>query len=282
MDVKQLEYFRAIVDAGTISGAARVLHMTQPPQSYQVKMLEEELQVQLFLRGTKKITLTEAGKTLYDRAGSLLTMADITKREVIKASQAATIHIGFTPSTVSMMSDYLIRFSTSHPDIRFDIHEGSTFTLREQLENGVVDITTLRTPIVLKGCESRTLMQEKLLAGLSELGYLDRKSGKGTFVAEKRIQRNISKGVTGFSEMCRTMGAVPGAKTIKIAIEDPTEKDMELMHITPDKKILVLERIRYADEKPVLLEINRFPESFSFLFGENLNDTSLYDVVKQA
>lgn len=55
---------------------------------------------------------------------------------------------------------------------------------------------------------------------------------------------------------------------------------MELMHITPDKKILVLERIRYADEKPVLLEINRFPESFSFLFGENLNDTSLYDVLQ--
>ena len=92
MDVKQLEYFRAIVDAGTISGAARVLHMTQPPLSYQVKMLEEELQVQLFLRGTKKITLTEAGKTLYDRAGSLLTMADITKREVIKASGGNNPH----------------------------------------------------------------------------------------------------------------------------------------------------------------------------------------------
>lgn len=121
----------------------------------------------------------------------------------------------------------------------------------------------------------------KALAGLSELGYLNRKSGKGTFVAEKRIQRNISKGVTGFSEMCRTMGAVPGAKTIKIAIEDPTEKDMELMHITPDKKILVLERIRYADEKPVLLEINRFPESFSFLFGEDLNDSSLYEILRK-
>ncbi len=164
MDVKQLEYFRAIVDAGTISGAARALHMTQPPLSYQIKMLEEELQVQLFLRGTKKITLTDAGKTLYDRAGSLLTMADITKREVIKASQAATIHIGLTPSTVSMMSEYLIRFSEKHPEIRFDIHEGSTFALREQLENGIVDISTLRTPIVLKGCESKTLVKEKLLA----------------------------------------------------------------------------------------------------------------------
>ena len=109
---------------------------------------------------------------------------------------------------------------------------------------------------------------QKAYRDLESEGYIYTVTGKGTFVAEKRIQRNISKGVTGFSEMCRTMGAVPGAKTIKIAIEDPTEKDMELMHITPDKKILVLERIRYADEKPVLLEINRFPESFSFLFGE--------------
>ena len=67
MELRQLEYFRAIVDEGSISGAARALHMTQPPLSYQMKMLEEELQVSLFLRGTKKITLTEAGKTLYER-----------------------------------------------------------------------------------------------------------------------------------------------------------------------------------------------------------------------
>lgn len=69
MEIKQLEYFRAIVEAGSISGAARALHMTQPPLSYQIKMLEEELQVSLFLRGAKKITLTEAGKTLYEQAG---------------------------------------------------------------------------------------------------------------------------------------------------------------------------------------------------------------------
>ena len=102
--IKQLEYFRAIVDAGTISGAARNLHMTQPPLSYQIKMLEEELGVKLFVRGAKNITLTEAGKALYIRAGSLLTMADITKREVIKANEAATIHFGLAPSTVSLMA----------------------------------------------------------------------------------------------------------------------------------------------------------------------------------
>lgn len=68
MEIKQLEYFRAIVDAGTISGAARNLHMTQPPLSYQIKMLEEELGVKLFVRGAKNITLTEAGKSVIHKS----------------------------------------------------------------------------------------------------------------------------------------------------------------------------------------------------------------------
>lgn len=169
MEIRQLEYFCAIVEAGTISGAARNLHMTQPPLSYQIKMLEEELQVQLFQRGSKRINLTEAGKALYVRAESLLTMADITKREVIKVSQAATLHIGMTPSTVSMMSEKLAAFAAVYPDIRFDIHEGSTFVLKNQLENGMVDITTLRTPIALKGFESKTLIREPLLAMTMEM-----------------------------------------------------------------------------------------------------------------
>lgn len=164
MELRQLEYFRTIVDAGSISGAARMLHMTQPPLSYQMKMLEEELQVSLFLRGTKKITLTEAGKTLYEQAENLLRLADLTKQEVIKSGHAATLHIGMTPSTVSMMSDFLVAFVEKYPLIHFDIHEGSTFTLKDQLENQMIDLTTLRTPIALNGCETWPLAKEKLLA----------------------------------------------------------------------------------------------------------------------
>lgn len=164
MELKQLEYFRTIVDAGTISAAARELHMTQPPLSYQMKMLEEELQVSLFLRGTKKITLTEAGRTLYEQAVKILMLTDLTKQEVIKSSQATTMHIGMTPSTVSMMSDYLLRFSKKYPQVHFDIHEGSTFTLKDQLENQQIDLTTLRTPISLNGCETHSIAKENLLA----------------------------------------------------------------------------------------------------------------------
>ena len=152
------------MEAGTISGAARELHMTQPPLSYQIKMMEEELKVSLFLRGTKRITLTEAGKTLYEQAEKILTLTELTKSEVLKSSQATTLHIGMTPSTVSMMSDYLQQFARRYPQIRFDIHEGSTFTLKEQIENQQVDITTLRTPIALSGCEVKSLAKERLLA----------------------------------------------------------------------------------------------------------------------
>lgn len=119
----------------------------------------------------------------------------------------------------------------------------------------------------------------KALAVLSESGYLERKSGKGTFVAEKKLQRNITE-VISFSDMCRMKNAIPGAKTIKIALEDPSERDLTEMSLHEGDKILVVERIRYMDNVPVILEFNKFPESFSFLFGENLNDTSLYDVLQ--
>lgn len=135
MEIRQLEYFRAIVDAGTISGAARVLHMTQPPLSYQMKMLEEELQVSLFLRGTKKITLTDAGKTLYEQAGNLLMLADLTKQEVVKSGQAATLHIGITPSTVSMMSEYLLYFAKKYPQIHFDA-KGKHILYMSRIDDG--------------------------------------------------------------------------------------------------------------------------------------------------
>lgn len=119
----------------------------------------------------------------------------------------------------------------------------------------------------------------KALAKLSELGYLERKSGKGTFVAEKKFQRGIS-GVISFSNLCKMSGFIPGSKTIKIALEEPTDKDITLMGLKPDEKIIVVDRIRYADSKPVLLESNKFPDLFSFLFGENLNDSSLFDILR--
>lgn len=120
----------------------------------------------------------------------------------------------------------------------------------------------------------------KALAALNSQGYLEKKSGKGTFIAEKKLQRPLSSAVLSFSKMCQLMNVKSGAKTIKIAIEEPTLEETELLNLNEGEKILIIERIRYADNEPVLLESNKFPESFNFLFGEDLNNSSLYEILK--
>ena len=236
MEIKQLEYFRAIVDEGTISGAARALHMTQPPLSYQMKMLEEELQVRLFVRGSKHIRLTEAGKALYVRAESLLTMTDITKREVIKVSQATTIHLGVTPSTVNMMAKYLVKYTSHHPDIRFVIHDGSTFTLKDELENGILDVTTLRTPIALNGFCSKLLKQEQLLAmvpqGQAEAGCreltLEELAGHHLILSKRHRKYGLSSDVYYECEDARTAMSLAasglGTAILPASMKDQSEK----------------------------------------------------------
>ena len=82
MEIRQLEYFRKIALTGSINEAARQLNMSQPPLSYQLKLLEEELDVVLFERSRQGVTMTEAGKLLYQRSEELLQFADSTKLEV--------------------------------------------------------------------------------------------------------------------------------------------------------------------------------------------------------
>ena len=72
MEIKQMIYFKTIVEEGTISKAAQVLHMAQPPLSMQLKQLEEELGVQLMKRGHRKVELTPAGRLFTNEVFKLL------------------------------------------------------------------------------------------------------------------------------------------------------------------------------------------------------------------
>ena len=94
MELRQLEYFREIANTGSINEAARKLNMSQPPLSYQIRQLENELNVQLFERTHKGVILTAAGKLLYDRAASLLDYARSTELEVSQTGKKRVLRIG--------------------------------------------------------------------------------------------------------------------------------------------------------------------------------------------
>ena len=82
MDLRSLHYFTVVAEELNITRAAERLNMSQPPLSNQIKGLEEELGVQLFIRGKRHLTMTEAGALLYRRAKQLLELSEQTQQEI--------------------------------------------------------------------------------------------------------------------------------------------------------------------------------------------------------
>ena len=164
MELRQLEYFREIANTGSINEAARKLNMSQPPLSYQIRQLENELNVQLFERTHKGVILTAAGKLLYDRAASLLDYARSTELEVSQTGKKRVLRIGITPTTVGTVMPFIAEFSKKNPDVNFEVHDGITYTLYDYLQEGIIDISVVRTPLRLDEVEFAILHEEPMIA----------------------------------------------------------------------------------------------------------------------
>ena len=166
MELRQLECYQMVVETGSISEAARRLHMSQPPLSYQMKKLEEEIGTQLFVRGPRHIELTEAGAVFYEKAIRLISMADDAAREARRAGETRTLHIGMTPSTIAPAGTYLRDFSRLHPEVRYQIHDGSTFLLKRLLESREIEAAVLRSPVPTDRMEVMHLGTDPMAAAI--------------------------------------------------------------------------------------------------------------------
>lgn len=181
MELKQLEYFMTVTEEGNISAAAKKLHITQPPLSMQMKHLEAELQVRLFERGARSITLTEAGKILYERAKGILEMATVTTRELgqMKDETVGTLRLGMISSAgVSFIKKTLLPFHEKYPEIRLDVFEGNTYQLLEALKSKRVDVAVVRTPFPAEGYSCRYFKEDPMVAAGIPLYFCDIKKAK--------------------------------------------------------------------------------------------------------
>lgn len=152
MDLKALQYFLAVVREGNISAAASALHMTQPPLSKQLKDLEAELGKPLFIRGNRKVTLTESGLLLKKRAEEILLLMEKTTSE-IKDSETEMhghIYIGCGESEgMRLIGKTIKRIQSDHPDIIFHLNSGNAENVLDQLDQGLLDFAIVIEPTSL-------------------------------------------------------------------------------------------------------------------------------------
>lgn len=171
MDIRQLSYFVAIAEERQITAAARRLHISQPPLSYELSSLERELGVTLVNRGPRGVTLTEAGKVLYQRATEILALTNATRQEVegFGKGERGVLSVGLISSSGGKVPGHeLAQLAQAYPEVRFELHEANTYQLLELLEKGVVELAVVRTPFPTEGLECRYLAPEPMVALASE------------------------------------------------------------------------------------------------------------------
>lgn len=142
MELRVLEYFLAIADAGTMSGAAEKLHLTQPTLSRQIRDLERELGTDLFIREPRHMRLTEAGLLLRDRAQQMIELAQRTRTDIDAYSGpiAGDVYIGAGETyKFDQIARALSLLKERHPRINFHILSGNALVVSERLDAGLLD-----------------------------------------------------------------------------------------------------------------------------------------------
>ncbi len=142
MELRVLQYFLAVTREQSISGAAESLFLSQPTLSRQLKELEEELGKQLFIRGSRRVTLTEEGMILRKRAEEIMELVKKAEDEITQSDEtlAGNITVG-TGETDGMR--FLIKaahdLQTDYPLIQLNIISGDSTTVLEDLDKGLID-----------------------------------------------------------------------------------------------------------------------------------------------
>lgn len=142
MEIRVLQYFMAVAKHENITKAAEELHLTQPRLSRQLTDLEEELGVQLLVRGKRKTQLTEAGLMFKTRAQEILSLTEKTKEQFAKLDElvAGDIYIGAGETeAMACLAKVLAPLRRSYPHIRFHLVSGNEDLIYDYLQKGLLD-----------------------------------------------------------------------------------------------------------------------------------------------
>jgi LysR family nitrogen assimilation transcriptional regulator len=166
MELRQLRYFVAIVDHGSLSRAARVLHIAQPALTQQIRQLEEELGAQLLHRSAQGVLSTDAGKTFYEHAQAILKQVDDARSAVAQSADkpAGTVALGIPQSVSAALALPLLTAVREHyPEISLQLTEELSGNLIEQLKSGRINLAVLFDDGQLGAFATTPLVEEDMM-----------------------------------------------------------------------------------------------------------------------
>lgn len=160
MDIKVLRYFLALAREESVTAAAEYLHLTQPTLSRQLSELEDKLGAKLFIRGSRRITLTDEGMRLRKRAEEILSLVQKTEAEFQAPAETISgdIYIGGGESHVmGLVTEVMKALQDDYPQIRFHIFSGDADEVTERIDKGLLDFGLLIEPANITKYESIVL-----------------------------------------------------------------------------------------------------------------------------
>ena len=180
MELRTLRYFITVAQELNITRAAEKLNMSQPPLSNQIRGLEEELGVRLFIRGKRRLTLTDEGSLLLRRAVQLLDLADKTRQELatMKDGVSGTICLGMVEGRAPYLSArWIAGFREEFPLVRYSLWNGSSDDVLDRLHKGLADLAVIAAPYDTEHLEGFSVGREPWVAVISRNHPLARQPG---------------------------------------------------------------------------------------------------------
>ncbi|MGI9276792.1 MAG: LysR family transcriptional regulator [Endozoicomonas sp.] len=171
MNTRFLTYFVTIAETANFTRAARQLNVAQPAMSVAIKKLEQQLEVPLFHRNERQVTLTPEGRVLLDHARLILQQMDDASLAMaeLKGLEKGEVRLGIP----SMLGSYffpeiLMGFRSRYPGIRFSLVEGGAESVRRMLINGELDLGIINCGEVPESLVTEPVLTSQMVAVVSE------------------------------------------------------------------------------------------------------------------
>lgn len=167
---RKLRYFIAVAEELHFSRAAARLFLAQQALSRQIRELEEEIGIQLFIRSTRKVELTAAGGVFLAGARAALEALDQATAMAVRTNRAVTgtLRIGFYPGAALELTEPIIsEFRLRYPDVTLEMHESSMLDPSCGVKDGSSDLGLVRVPADVDGMDVEPLFSEPVVAAVS-------------------------------------------------------------------------------------------------------------------